>query len=84
MIDLRVRHGQLVFILEHRLPSVAKRNTHNTRDEVQCLADLKLRERDNIAYIVLEHRTSRLTGKVTLVAPSGKKYVVHHTDAFRV
>ena len=84
MIDLRVNTGQFVYLLEHRLPGVAKRNTRNTRDRVQCLADLRLRERENISYIVVTHMFSRLTGKVTVIAPNGTKYVAHHTDAIRV
>jgi len=84
MIDLRVQHGQFVYLLEHRLSAVAKRNTRNIRDRMQCLADLTLRERENITYIVRTHITSRITGRVTVIAPSGKKYVAHHTDAIRV
>jgi len=80
LIDLRVQHGQLVYLLEHRLPKVAKRNT-TKRNYLQCLASLKLRERENIAYIVVTHLTSRITGCVTVIAPSGTKYVAHHTDA---
>jgi len=81
---MRVQDGQQVYILEHRLTSVAaKKHPYSMKSRVTCLFNLMSRERNNSLYTVVTHATTKWTGKITLVAPDGTRYKAHHTDVFR-
>ena len=73
-----------MYLLEHRLPRIAKWNTKSTREEARCLQRLQSCERNNITYVVRVFMHSKFTGRVRAIAPDGTCYRVHHTDVIRV
>lgn len=84
MLDLRVREGQVVYMLEHRLPAIAKRrHGRQKRSQELLLAHLQQSERTHVTYLIVTHWHSRVSGLVTAVSPGGVRYSVHHTDVMR-
>ena len=84
MVRLRVNTGMSVYLYEHRLASVAKRNHRfnvQTRDDMHRV--LLSREKANTVYWVRVGAMSRVTGCVTLVAPNGDTLAALHTDMYR-
>ena len=84
MIHLRIKQGATVYLLEHRLPRIAKWNTKTTREETQCLQRLLLSEQNSVTYVVRIFMHSKFTGRIRAIAPDGTCYKVHHTDVIRV
>jgi hypothetical protein len=84
MVRLRVTTGMSVYLYEHRLASVAKRN-HRFNDRLRSDMHrvLRAREKANSVYWVRVGRMSRMTGCVTLVAPNGDTLAALHTDMYR-
>ena len=84
MVRLRVTTGMSVYLYEHRLASVAKRNHRfNLRSRHDMHRALVAREKNNSVYWVRVGLTSGLTGCVTLVAPNGDTLAAKHTDMYR-
>ena len=85
MAKMRVEDGQAVYILEHRIPRIAKRKyPYDHKARVKCLMKMLSRERHNIPYEVCTHLMSRYTGRITVIAPDGTRYQAHHTDVIRM
>ena len=84
-IRLRVQHGQAVYLLECRIPTIAKRNCTRSGDNYyQLLQELKILEQTNEEFIVTTSWHSRITGIIAVTSGTNLRLRVHHTDVVRV
>lgn len=79
---LRVSTGQVVYILEHRIEAVAKRNAVGLELD-HLIARMRVHELENFRYSVVLRPLARFTGQVYVYEPSGRRYCAHHSDLIR-
>ena len=82
---MRVKAGDEVYILAHRLPFVAWRNARwSEKRRVSLLSRLQTQEIAGHVYVAGTHFHTALTGLLTVDDSAGCRYTVHHTDVVRV
>ena len=80
----RFTSGQYVYVLEHRIPNIAKRkHPYEALARARLLKKLAAAERCNITYVVRTKYHTKWSGMVRIVAPEGTVYSAHETDIVR-
>ena len=77
--------GQNVYVLEHRIPAIARRKyPFHTKNRVLCTLELQRAEYNNVPFSVETNYMTRWTGMMKIYSLSGTAYKVHETDVVRV
>jgi len=81
---MRVKHGDIVFILPHRFAAVADRMyPRDTSQNVRIRLIMQANELSGASYIVQTTWMTRATGSIYIHSRNGVTLSGHHSDVMR-